>query len=200
MLDEILPEIVDRAREVFELRGEPEIRRIDTRRYSYSEVSRIELVSEGDTRVVYLKRATVKNTDEDPIKSDIAAEYRILVQASGYAEARIDGNITEDALVTVVLARGGSAVVRVTAGGAPVEGAEVQVFASSGVEIATRITQETMMTGSSRWTTAEDGSVRLGNLPAGTHRLTVVAEDGQKGEAQVKVADGVEAHVAVELR
>lgn len=78
MLDEILPEIVDRAREVFELQGEPEIRRIDTRRYSYSEVSRIELVSEGDTRVVYLKRATVENTDEDSIKSDIAAEYRIL--------------------------------------------------------------------------------------------------------------------------
>ena len=78
MLDEILPEIVDRAREVFELRGEPEIRRIDTRHYPYSVVSRIELVSEGDSRVVYLKRATVENTDEDPIKSDIAAEYRIL--------------------------------------------------------------------------------------------------------------------------
>ena len=78
MLDNILPEIVDRAREVFELRGEPEIRRIDTRHYPYSVVSRIELGSEGDSRVVYLKRATGETTDQDPIKSDIAAEYRIL--------------------------------------------------------------------------------------------------------------------------
>ncbi|MHC4471892.1 MAG: MSCRAMM family protein, partial [Planctomycetota bacterium] len=155
-------------------------------------------------RIVLLSQSLGETTGPDGTAGFrlVPGVYRVQVQAEGHAQASaplsVGGGQAPE--VAVRLARGGTVRVAVTSGGGPVAGADVRVFGEDGLEIARRVTQESMMVGAPETVTGDDGTVTLENQPAGNLRLVVTATDGRKGETRVLVAEAGEHEVAVNLK
>lgn len=78
MKADLLTDVLTEVGEHFGSTSQPRVRRLDSRQGRCSEVSRLEILLDEDVYTVYVKRDTVRNKPEDPIKSRINVEYDIL--------------------------------------------------------------------------------------------------------------------------
>ena len=117
--------------------------------------------------------------------------WRIGAQSDGHAQAESEVRVSSDRDLAVRLPAGGTVNLVATSGGAPLAGAKVRVIGSDGREIAPRVTEQSLLTGTGSRLTGEDGTLVIPNLPAGSLRIRVEAPDGGgAAETTVTCAEG----------
>jgi len=127
--------------------------------------------------------------------------WRIGAQSDGHAQAESEVRVSSDRDLAVRLPAGGTVNLVATSGGAPLAGARVRVIGSDGREIAPRVTEQSLLTGTGSRLTGEDGTLVIPNLPAGSLRIRVEAPDGGgTAETTVTCAEGEVTSALVDVK
>lgn len=78
MAADYLIDLKDAIERRFACPGGLKIHRVQTKKLTYSEISRLEVTADGVPRVLYAKRVTALNVEDDPVKWSVTSEFEIL--------------------------------------------------------------------------------------------------------------------------